>query len=196
MHDLQIAPDQIGFDFDGVIADIGEAFRRLAGDEHNYLVNLDEITSFQVETCTHIPEAIVAKIFNDILKDSLTTRLLPIPGSLEVLSELSKVSRVKIITARSHDQPVIDWLDNYLPAEVCRRIDLVAMHDHDQKVRFIKEHDLTFFVDDRAETCAQVAQANLHPLLYRQPWNSNWHDFTVVDNWQQIAEFIKRRETI
>lgn len=196
MNNLQIAPDQIGFDFDGVIADIGEAFQRLAGDEHDYLVNLEEITSFQVETCTHIPEHVVAKIFDDILKDSLTTRLLPISGSLEVISKLSNNSRVRIITARSHDQPVIDWLDNYLPAEVCRKIDLIAMHDHDQKVRYIKEHDLTFFVDDRAETCAQVAQANLHPLLYRQPWNGGWNDFTVVDNWQQIAGFILNRETI
>ena len=196
MNNLQIAPEQIGFDFDGVIADIGEAFLRLAGDEHDYLVNLDEITSFQVETCTHIPEHIVAKIFDDILKDSLTTKLLPIPGSLEVISELCNSSRVRIITARSHDQPVIDWLANYLPPEVCRRIDLIAMHDHDQKVRYIKEHDLTFFVDDRAETCAQVAQANLHPLLYRQPWNSSWDDFTVVDNWQQIAGFVLNREIL
>jgi len=83
-------------------------------------------------------------------------------------------------------------LENYLPAEVCRQIDLIAMHDHDQKVRYIKEHDLTFFVDDRAETCAQVAQANLHPLLYRQPWNAGWNTFTVVDSWQQIAEHIAK----
>lgn len=196
MDKLQITPEQIGFDFDGVIADIGEAFKRLADDEHNYLIDLDDITSFQVESCTHIPEDIVSRIFNDILQDSLTTRLRPIPGALEVISELSELSRVKIITARSQDQPVIDWLDNYLPVEVCRRIDVVAMHDHDQKVKFIKEHDLSFFVDDRAETCAQVAEADLHPLLYRQPWNSDWHDFTVVDNWQQIADYIMKSETL
>lgn len=196
MDKLQITPEQIGFDFDGVIADIGEAFKRLADDEHNYLIDLDDITSFQVESCTHIPEDIVSRIFNDILQDSLTTRLRPIPGALEVISELSELSRVKIITARSQDRPVIDWLDNYLPVEVCRRIDVVAMHDHDQKVKFIKEHDLSFFVDDRAETCAQVAEADLHPLLYRQPWNSDWHDFTVVDNWQQIADYIMKSETL
>lgn len=196
MDELQIVADQIGFDFDGVIADIGEAFQRIADDEHNYLVNLDDITSFQVETCTDIPERVVSRIFEDILNDSLTTKLQPLPGALEVLSEISNISRIRIITARSLDEPVIDWLEHHLPAEVCRQIDLIAMHDHDQKVRFIKEHNLRFFVDDRAETCAQVAAANLHPLLYRQPWNSRWHDFTVVNNWQQIGDYIMRNEAL
>ncbi len=64
------------------------------------------------------------------------------------------------------------------------------MHDHDLKVRYIRQHDLRYFVDDRAETCAQVAAAELHPLLYRQPWNSSWNDFTTVENWSQIAQFV------
>lgn len=190
MECLEISPQHIGFDFDGVIADIGEAFLRLAADEHKYTINLGDITSFQVETCTNIPEAVVHQIFDDILEDSLATGLQPIPGALEVLVELAMYSRVKIITARNQDQPVIDWLDSHLPINACAKIDVIAMHDHDQKVRFIQEHNLQFFVDDRAETCAQVAQANLHPLLYRQPWNSGWNDFTTVENWQQIADFI------
>jgi uncharacterized HAD superfamily protein len=187
---LEILPQQIGFDFDGVIADIGEAFQRMASDEHQYVVDLNDITSFQVETCTNIPEMVVRQIFEDILEDSLATGLQPIPGALEVIEELTKLTRVKIITARSQDQPVIDWLDKHLPENACLNVDVIAMHDHDRKVSFIQEHNLQFFVDDRAETCAQVAQANLHPVLFRQPWNSGWDDFTTVENWQQIAAYI------
>jgi uncharacterized HAD superfamily protein len=190
MKQLEILPQQIGFDFDGVIADIGEAFQRMANDEHQYTVDLNDITSFQVETCTDIPEVVVRQIFDDILEDSLATGLQPIPGALEVITKLAKVTRVKIITARSQDQPVIDWLDKYLSANACLSVDVIAMHDHDHKVRFIQEHNLQFFVDDRAETCAQVAQANLHPVLFRQPWNSSWNNFTTVENWQQIAAYI------
>lgn len=185
-----IAPEEIGFDFDGVIADIGEAFLRMAYEHHDYSLSLEEITSFQVETCTSIPQSTVDTIFTDILNDSLATGLLPIPGALEVISDLSRRSTVRIITARALDLPVIDWFAHYLPADICRKIDVIAMQDHDQKVRFIKDHNLRFFVDDRAETCAQVAQANLHPLLYRQPWNAGWNTFTVVDSWQQIAGHI------
>ena len=196
MKSLEILPQEIGFDFDGVIADIGEAFLRMACDEHQYRINLDDITSFQVETCTNIPESVVHQIFADILEDSLATGLLPIPGALEVLTELAQQSRVRIITARALDQPVIDWFDNHLSQEICSQIDVIAMHDHDQKVRYIQEHNLQFFVDDRAETCAQIAQANLHPILFRQPWNSTWNDFTIVDDWQQLSGYISQPQKV
>jgi uncharacterized protein len=195
MESLEILPEQIGFDFDGVIADIGEAFLRMACDEHQYIIDLNDITSFQVETCTNIPEVVVRQIFTDILEDSLATGLRPIPGALDVITELALHSRVRIITARTLDQPVIDWFDSHLTSKACAKIDIIAMHDHDQKVRYIQEHDLHFFVDDRAETCAQVARASLHPILFRQPWNSSWNDFTIVDNWQQIAGYISQPQT-
>ena len=190
-NDLLIQPHQIGFDFDGVIADIGEAFLRRACEDYDYCsLKQEDITSFHVETCTRIPESVVRNIFDDILADSLSTGLLPIDGALDVIKRLAGRENVVIITARSFDQPVIDWLEHHLPRETCRRIDLVAMHDHDQKVRYIRQHKLFYFVDDRAETCAQVAAAELHPLLYRQPWNSSWNDFTTVENWNQIAQFV------
>lgn len=192
MKPLEIQPEKIGFDFDGVIADIGEAFLRLAAEGYNYTIKLDEITSFQVETCTNVPEKIVHQIFTDILEDSVATGLQPIPGALEVIDGLCGHSRLKIITARSLDQPVMAWLEHYLSPQTCGKIDIIAMEDHDKKVQYIKEHNLHFFVDDRAETCAQVASANLHPLLFRQPWNRNWNDFTTVEDWQQLAGHISK----
>ena len=190
---MKIRPEQIGFDFDGVIADIGEAFVRLACNDHNYCtLKLEEITSFQVETCTKIPEVIVQTIFTDILKDSLATGLLPIPGAVDTLTMLAQQGDVTIITARSLANPVSDWLDKYLTPSACKRITLIAMSDHNKKVRFIKEQDLLFFVDDRAETCDQIAEAGLTPLLYRQPWNRKWNGHATVGSWQEIEDFIEK----
>ena len=191
---MLIPPEKIGFDFDGVIADIGEAFIRLACDDHNFCsIRLEEITDFHVEKCTDVPEIVVQKIFSDILEDSLAAGLIPLPGALEVLQKISQSSMITIITARSAELPVARWLDHYLPRETCRKIKIFAMHDHDQKVRYIQQEKLDFFIDDRAETCAHVAKANLGPILFRQPWNSRWHDFTTVSSWQEIAELIDSR---
>ncbi|MEE4241904.1 MAG: hypothetical protein V2I36_10575 [Desulfopila sp.] len=193
MKNITITPDRIGFDFDGVIADIGEAFLRIACNDYGYCsFRLEDITSFHVESCTSIPETVVRTIFDDILADSLTTGLLPNPGALDVIRDLATRSKVTIITARSFDQPVSDWLEHYLAPDVCRKINLIAMHDHDRKVEYIKQENLQFFVDDRAETCAQVAAAKLHPLLYHQPWNTSWTDIHVVHDWQQIAALIEK----
>jgi len=185
---MKISPDKIGFDFDGVIADIGEAFIRLACEEHGYCsFALEDITDFHVEKCTNVPESIVQQIFSDILNDSLVTGLVPISGALKVLSQLSQHAQVTIITARDEEAPVADWLANYLEEDVYRKIKLIAMSDHDQKVRFIQQEKIEFFVDDRAETCVQVAGAELTPILFRQPWNSRWNSFATVENWQDIS---------
>ena len=189
---MQIQPSKIGFDFDGVIADIGEAFIRLACEEHNYCsFSLADITDFHVEKCTSVPEEIVQTIFSDILRNSLATGLMPIDGAMKVLADLTKYDLVTIITARSEERPVSDWLEHYLPADICSRIKLIAMSDHDLKVRFIKQEKLQYFIDDRAETCAQIANANLTPILYRQPWNSAWNHFATVSNWSDIDQLIQ-----
>jgi len=195
MSSLKIQPETIGFDFDGVIADIGEAFLRLAREEHGYSsLALEHITSFHVETCTSIPETVVRTIFDAILADSLDTGLQPVSGAKEVLEDLAGRAKLTIITARTLAEPVADWLDHHLSAEACKKIDLIAMHDHDRKVEYIRQRRLLYFVDDRAETCAQVAAAELTPLLYRQPWNSSWKDFITVENWQHLAGHLKAEE--
>ncbi len=75
---MNINSNEIGFDLDGVIADTGEAFIRLACEEFNYCsFRLEDITSFQVEECLSIPTDTAEQIFYAILKDSLGTGLKP-----------------------------------------------------------------------------------------------------------------------
>lgn len=180
---------EIGFDLDGVIADTGEAFIRLACEEFNYCsFRLQDITSFQVEDCLAIPADLVAQIFHAILKDSLGTGLKPLPGAVDVITDMADKAPVTIITARPLEQPVTDWLDHFFPARTCQQINLVAMGDHDDKVRYIRDHNLKYFVDDRVETCLQLAEAELTPIVYNQPWNHDKHTLQKVHSWQEINE--------
>ena len=190
-----IAPDEIGFDFDGVIADIGEAFLRIACEEHDFCsFSVEDITSFQVEQCLHMPVSLVERIFNDILLDSLAAGLKPMPGMQQVLEELAGIAPVTIITARPYAQPVADWLDYFLPAQTCAKIDLIAMGDHDGKISYIQERGLRCFVDDRTRTCEILHDAAITPLVFSQPWNRNKHPFQVVESWEEIRNFVKDRD--
>ncbi len=187
---MNIPPDRIGFDFDGVIADIGEAFVRMACEQYDFCsFTLEDITSFQVDQCVPVPHNIIEKIFTDILDDSLATRLKPLPGAVEVITEISKVCPATIITARPLENPVHDWLDAYFPPKVKNRITLVAMGDHDDKVRYARHHDLFYFVDDRLETCRQMDVAGIYPFLFRQPWNKK-SPLPSVANWEEIHTLI------
>ena len=186
-----ITPGEIGFDFDGVIADIAEAFLRIACEEHDYCsFSIDDITSFQVEECLNMTISLVEQIFDDILHDSLGTGLKPMPGMVEVLSELAGLAPVTIITARPQSQPVADWLDNFLPARTCGRVNLIAMGDHDGKIRYIHNEGLRYFVDDRTKTCELLHDADITPLVYSQPWNRNRHTFQTVESWQEIRAMV------
>jgi uncharacterized protein len=193
----KISPDQIGFDFDGVIADIAEAFLRIACEEYNFCsFSTDDITSFQVEECLDIPIPLVEGIFNDILRDSVSVGLKPMPGMIPVIMDLADQAQVTIITARPQRQPVVDWLDMFLPARTCRKIKLIAMGDHDGKVSYIKEEGLIYFVDDRPQTCNMLFNADITPVVFSQPWNRNKHSFRAVENWQEIHAMVHPPESL
>jgi 5'(3')-deoxyribonucleotidase len=187
-NDLPKIPlDAIGFDFDGVIADIGESFLRLACQDHGYCdIRLEDIKSFKVETYLDIPATVIDKIFTDILENSIGTGLKPMEGAVTTITRMARQSEVTIITARPDPLPVHDWLRHYYDDATCRRIKLVATGDHDNKEEFIRTHALTHFIDDRIATCLQLAEAGLNPIVYEHPWNNTGHCLPRVANWAQI----------
>ncbi len=188
---LKMQPTEVGFDFDGVIANTAEAFIRIACEQYNYCsFTIEDITNFQLEECIGLPSTLVEKIFLDILHDSLSTGLLPMPGAVDVLNKLSAHAPITVITARHLQQPVTDWFDSFFPESTKNAIELVAMGDHDDKLRYIQAHQLKYFVDDRAETCNMLAMAQIHPLVYSQPWNRNRHSLTTVESWQDIHNLL------
>ena len=186
----KIAPEQIGFDFDGVIADIGEAFIRLACTKYGHCdLTLEQISSFQVEQCLDMPRSTIELIFQDILQDSIGAGLKPIDGAVDSLKQLSRHAPVTIITARPEIGPVSDWLILHCGAEATRN-KLVSSGHHDDKERYIREHDILYFIDDRLTTCMMLAESGLKPLVFSQPWNRAGHDLPSVSNWREILELI------
>ncbi|MCG6930785.1 MAG: hypothetical protein LJE64_09545 [Desulfofustis sp.] len=182
-----IPADQIGFDFDGVIADIGEVFIRLARVDHGYnSIALEQITTFQVEECLDMDLRIVEKIFTDILEDSVGTGLKPMTGAIETLTRLTSIDGVTIITARPQTDPVRDWLEHHCGSEAAAKMLLVTSGDHDDKERYIRRHNLSYFIDDRVNTCVQLAASGLTPLVFSQPWNRGQHSLRSVESWRDI----------
>jgi phosphoglycolate phosphatase-like HAD superfamily hydrolase len=90
-------PAEIGFDFDGVIADTVEAFLRLACEQYGHCdLRPEHITHFLVEECLAMEATVVESIFTAILRDSVGVGLQPMPGAVEVLGELSGRAPVTI----------------------------------------------------------------------------------------------------
>jgi beta-phosphoglucomutase-like phosphatase (HAD superfamily) len=183
----KIHPAEIGFDFDGVIADTVEAFIRIACEQFDHCgIRPADITDFLVERCLDMDAGLAEAIFLQILNDSVGTGLLPMPGAVEVLEELSSQAQVTIVTARPLAEPVHHWLQTVFDPSVYRQMQVVAMGDHDDKVRHIRQLGLTAFIDDRAETCQQMHQAGIQAIVFAQPWNQHCHSLPSVQTWQEI----------
>jgi uncharacterized protein len=188
---IPIPIEEIGFDFDGVIADTAEAFIRLACLEYGYCgFTNEQITNFELENCLNIPQTLVEKIFTDILIDSIATELLPMPGAVESLEQFSETGTLTIITARPLKKPVFAWLERYFSTPAREKIRVVATGDHNDKVRHIHRHGLKYFIDDRAETCIQLAREAITPYVFNQPWNRNRHELQTVADWREIRALV------
>jgi len=186
-----ITADITGFDLDGVIADTAETFLRIACSKYGYCsFSQEDITNFELEDCIPIPQELVNTIFTDILTDSLATGLKPMEGAVETLGILAEESIVTIITARPLRAPVLDWIDIFFPAKTRDAMRVVATGDHNDKVRYIHKHGLKYFIDDRAETCIQLAKSDIVPFVFNQPWNRNRHNLRSVGNWGDIQELM------
>ncbi|MGW8194547.1 MAG: 5' nucleotidase, NT5C type [Desulforhopalus sp.] len=182
---------EIGFDFDGVIADTAEAFIRLACTNYGYCsFTLDDITNFELEHCLDMPRDLVESIFTEILYDSIGTDLRPITGAVDCLEKFTTVSPVTIITARTLQKPVLVWLERFFTETARAQIRVVATGDHNDKIRYIRSHNLKYFIDDRAETCRQLAKDNITPFVFTQPWNINRHQLQAVASWEEIRALV------
>ncbi len=191
LEEDSIPLNQIGFDFDGVIADTADTFVRIAAEKYGYnSFSKEDITNFELEDCINVPREIVEKIFTEILMDSLGTGLKPIPGAIETLSLFATHSKVTIITARPIDQPVHDWLEIYLGKPLLTNIQVVATGDHDDKIRHIHSNNIKYFVDDRVATCKSLVKEAICPIVYQQPWNEGRHNLRMVSDWNDISHMV------
>ncbi len=183
----KINPALIGFDIDGVVADTGGAFIRIAGEEYGInSITLDDITSFEVIDCLDVDQGIIEAIFTRLLDDPLTAGLQPMEDAISVLHRFADEAPLTFVTARPHKKPIARWLKNFLQPATFEKIRLVAMGVHDNKTSYIKDLGLKYFVDDRLQTCRMLANEGITPLVYNQPWNKNGHDLPTVNDWQAI----------
>ena len=183
----RIDPTLIGFDIDGVVADTGGAFIRMARE--NYGINsisLEDITSFEVIDCLNVDQTVIEEIFFHLLDDPLTAGLQPMEHAVAVLNRFAGAAPLTFVTARPNADPIARWLEYHLPPAAFQKTRLVAMGEHDKKTSYIKELGLQYFVDDRLQTCQMLAAEGLSPYVYDQPWNRNRHNLPTVNDWQTI----------
>jgi len=183
----KINPAHIGFDIDGVVADTGGAFIRIARDEYGlHSISLEDINFYDVVNCLDVDQKIIDDIFTRLHDEPLSSGIEPMEDAIKVLHRLAEQTPLTFVTARPEKEPIDIWLKYFLKPDVYGEMNLVAMGVHDNKAPYIKNLGLKYFVDDRLQTCKKLASEGITPLVYNQPWNMGDHDLQTVDNWRAI----------
>lgn len=187
----KIAPRELAFDIDGVLADTFRVFVETAKKEYDIQVDYDDITEYDFRKVIDIDEAICDVIIHRILEDPIHMGIKPMNGAVEVITRLSRYGAILFVTARPGKASIYDWLLCHLKQVDRHLIRLEATGSHEEKIPILLKQGIRYFVEDRLDTCYLLATASVTPIVFEQPWNRKSHPFRTVCSWKEISGMIQ-----
>ncbi len=181
--------DRLAFDIDGVVADIMTTFLELARERYNcgHHLHYEDLTAFRLEDCLDLPPQIIESLIRELIDRPHELTVTPFPQAVPVLTRLARDTTLLFVTARDRAQPIRTWLHRHLAQVPPEAIRVVATGDPDTKIHYLLDHRVQYFVEDRLETCRQLAVHGITPILFAQPWNRRPHPFLEVADWPELA---------
>jgi len=188
------APIVWGFDVDSVVGDLSAVLERVAWEVYGIKVSRTQFTEFRLERCLPYEPDFIMQWISLALEPQWTARMEPYPGAVEVLTGLAKSQSLRFVTARADDGPVRRWLLRHLPQVPAWRLQVEAVGSSGSKVRVLRQWGVTHFVEDRLETCRELQENGIVPIVFEQPWNSGRHGFISIKDWWEIGRWIESSE--
>lgn len=188
---MKIDPASVAFDIDGVLADTMTLFLDIARHEYDInWISYEDITCYQLEDCLDLDARIITSIITRIMDGDYSVPLKAISGAPDVLNRLAtNYNPLLFVTARPYLGPIRDWVQRVLQLDSAS-IEIVTTGSFAAKVSILLERQISYFVEDRLETCFSLQEAGVVPVLFKQPWNREHHPFREVGTWQELESLI------
>lgn len=187
----KIDPRSVAFDFDGVVADTMRLFLKVAREVHQIdHLKYDDFTCYNLQDCIDIDAKTLDDIIDRLQEGRYSDPLEPIAGAPDVLKRLGEQhGPLVFITARPHAVPVDSWLKETLELDA-KALDIIPTGSFEAKADILTRRGISFFVEDRLETCFQLQTVGVVPILFKQPWNRQQHPFTEVGSWRELEAIL------
>lgn len=185
-----IAPRELAFDIDGVLADTFRVFVETARKQYHVQVAYEDITEYDFRKVIDIDIEIARDIIQRILDDPIQMGIRPIKGAVEILRLLAGEGPILLVTARPGRSAIYQWVLEHLKGVDRNLIRLEATGTHEEKIPILVEQGIKYFVEDRLDTCYLLASAKVTPIVFDQPWNQKSHPFIRVRSWAEIGRMI------
>lgn len=179
----------VAYDLDGVIADSYTAFRArcIAKLDYDPLLSHDQ---YKI-TIPGLSDQEMHDLYMEVFAEG--DLVMPFPDYLFLLKALqdNKIERLLVLTARPKEyaKQTERWLWSVdLLSPLSDRCFFIQTRSS-KKADILRDHSPAYFVEDRARTASQVADAGIKSYLVNRHWNINRpvHPKVIrVDSIQQI----------
>ncbi len=191
MKPEKIHPSEVAFDIDGVLADTMSLFINIAQKDFGFHhLRYDDITDYDIDQLGGLERDLAETIINRILDGVHDGQLMPVQGAPDVLRRLNRCHRPTLfVTARPNADQIFGWILDVLGVNA-DDIEVIATGSFEDKKDVLLDKKVTYFVEDRLETCFLLHEAGIRPIVFKQPWNRKPHPFPEVGNWQELESMI------
>ncbi|MBM6619290.1 5' nucleotidase, NT5C type [Bacillus suaedaesalsae] len=187
---------KIGFDIDDTLINL----REHAFEIYKRKLNIDvpseqfyELNRVEIHELFGLTDEQGNNMWNRSLEEIYYTECPPYDGAIETLKELmAEGHEIYYITARpkEHGERTKEWMKKKgFPIEDTRFF--YGMQDH-EKVNFIKELQLDYYVDDKPAILETLSQESVQPLLKDQSYNRNYPGPRIF-HWYELKTFLKNK---
>ncbi|HMK65666.1 MAG TPA: haloacid dehalogenase [Thermodesulfobacteriota bacterium] len=190
-NSLKDVAGRLAFDIDGVFANTMELFIRLIREYYQIdSIRYEDITQYFLYDCLPLDREKIDVVINKILDYPHALEMDPFDHSVPVLTRYAENHPLVFITARNKEAPIRDWVLQTLPEVDPKNIRVIATGEHHLKLDLLKDLGFSYYLDDHLDTCIQLAQNGIKPIVFSQPWNTGNNDFHRVDDWVEVEKIL------
>ena len=181
--DIRIPTQHIAFDIDGVCADTVGLFIDITANEFGMTsFSHADVTQYSFFETMDITPDEINQIIDQIINGHYTQRLYPIYDTFRVLNRFRHP--ILFVTARTTADAIEKWISHFLCTD---HFEVIATGSPDRKKEILHARGVRYFVEDRIQTCYELSEEGIMPILFAQPWNRMVHPFLEVSSWQEFS---------
>ncbi len=181
--------NHIGLDFDDTLVDMRKSIVQLLNKIHNKDLNYEEMVEYGVLDLYGYSFETFLDFFTKNQKELHSAN--PYPFMIDVLSELSKTTKLSIMTGRPKAwmNSAELWVErNELPID-----DIICASEYiNGKPECALIHNITLFIEDNPSHALSIANNGMNVFLLDKPYNRmcNHERITRVKDWEEVGRLL------
>jgi len=170
----------IAFDMDDVLAAFQLGWIQHNNEKYGMKLTFEGIYDFSYALVMNITEEEVFRRIFEFYGTELIKNLIPIPGAVKTIAELSKDHTLFVLTSRPAEIAEMSrtWINAHYPNKFKEilfsgQISRGGFNHKVTKADICKEYKIDWLVEDAPLHAEHVAEAGINVALLEKPWNRN-----------------------